>query len=330
MWKWRKWFLIVCIATIIVSTICSFLVRPRFKSTAIIYAPRTPSVSKILLNEQNYNERLEIRALGTVDETEQMLPFLNSVTIKDSLIEKYNLAEYYDIDMSRKGAKTKLYKTLDNCMSIKRNDLGAISVTMSDWDPMIAYNMTLDVMRWLDTIKNNVEHERLQAAYIALKRQCDSIDKEVARIDDSIHVLMSHGVFNVERQSERLTQQYAIAVAQGNTAAMNRIRSEQDTLAKYGPRLTALLETEYNFSQYQALCKQKMFDAQLDMQNVLPVKFVIDKPYPADKKYYPKKSLIVIISTLCAFIITLIVLLSIEKIEEKSAKSDPESSEQSN
>lgn len=316
-WKWRKWFLIVCAATFIVSALCSLLVRPRFKSTAIIYAPRTSSVSKILLNEQNYNERLEIRALATVDETEQMLPFLNSVTIKDSLIEKYKLAEYYDIDMSKKGAKTKLYKTLDNCMSVKRTDLGAISITMIDWDPMVAYNMTVDVVRWLDTIKNNVEHERLHAAYVALQRQIDSIDKEVARVDDSIRVIMSHGVFNVEKQSERLTQQYAIAVAQGNTAAMNRIRSEQDTIAKYGPKLTALLECEYNFSKYQALCKQKMLDAQLDMQNVLPVKFEIDKPYPADKKFYPKRSIIVLVSTLCAFILTLIVLLTIEKIEQK-------------
>ena len=73
MWKWRKWLLIVCVATFFVSAACSFLVRPRYKSTALLYAPRTSSVSKILLNEQNYNERLEIKALATVDETEQML-----------------------------------------------------------------------------------------------------------------------------------------------------------------------------------------------------------------------------------------------------------------
>ena len=56
MWKWRKWLLIVCAAAFVVSAACSFLVRPRFKSTALLYAPRTSSVSKILLNEQNYNE----------------------------------------------------------------------------------------------------------------------------------------------------------------------------------------------------------------------------------------------------------------------------------
>lgn len=323
MWKWRKWLLIVCVAAFFVSAACSFLVRPRYKSTALLYAPRTSSVSKILLNEQNYNERLEIKALATVDETEQMLPFLNSVAIKDSLIEKYKLAEYYNIDVNKKGGMTKLYKTITNNMTIKRTDYGAISVSVSDWDPQRAYEMTLDVVRWLDTIKNAVEYERALAAYTILQDQLDSIDREIAVVNDSIRALMAHGVFDVKLQSERLTQQYAIAAAQGNTPAMQRIIREQDTLAKYGAQLTSYQDLEYNFSKYHALCKQKMMDAKMDMTTIMPVKFVIDKPYPADKKFYPKRSIIVIISTLCAFILTLIVLLTIERIENKPVRRDP-------
>ena len=322
MWKWRKWLLIVCVAAFFVSAACSFLVRPRYKSTALLYAPRTSSVSKILLNEQNYNERLEIKALATVDETEQMLPFLNSVAIKDSLIEKYKLAEYYNIDVNKKGGMTKLYKTITNNLTVKRTDYGAISLSVSDWDPQRAYEMTLDVVRWLDTIKNAVEYERAQAACIILQNQMDSIEREIAIVNDSIRALMAHGVFDVKLQSERLTQQYAIAAAQGNTAAMQRILREQDTLAKYGAQLTSYQDLEFNFSKYHALCKQKMMDAKMDMTTIMPVKFVIDNPTPADKKYYPKKSLIVVISTLCAFVLTMIVLLMIERVENQPNRKD--------
>ena len=329
MWKWRKWLLIVCAATFVISAACSFLVRPRFKSTALLYAPRTSSVSKILLNEQNYNERLEIKALATVDETEQMLPFLNSVAIKDSLVEKYNLAEYYNVNLNKKGGKTKLYKNLTNNMTIKRTEYGAIQVSVSDWDPQRAYNMTLDVVRWLDTIKNHVEYERALAAYTILENQLDSVDKEIAATNDSIREIMKHGVFDVKGQSERLTQQYAIAAAQGNAAAMQRIQREQDTIAKYGAKLTAYQEMSYNFSKYHALCKEKMLDAKMDMTTIMPVKFVIDKPFPADKKFYPKKSL-VIISTLCAFILTMIVLLTIERVGNPSDRKDSATAPQDN
>lgn len=317
MWKWRKWLLIVCVAAFFVSAVCSFLVRPRYKSTALIYAPRTSSVSKILLNEQNYNERLEIKALATVDETEQMIPFLNALAIKDSLAEKYHLAEYYNIDVNKKGGRTKLYKTITNNMTVKRTEYGAISVSLSDWDPQRAYQMTLDVVRWLDTIKNKVEYDRAMAAYVILQNQLDSIEHEMAVINDSMRTIMAHGVFDVKLQSERLTQQYAIAAAQGNAAAMQRIRNEQDTIAKYGAQLTTLQDLEFNFSKYHALCKQKMMDAKMDMTTIMPVKFVIDNPVPADKKFYPKKSLIVVISTLCAFVLTMIVLLFIERIENQ-------------
>ena len=330
MWKWRKWLFIVCLATFFVSAACSFLVRPRFKSTATIYAPRTSSVSKILMNEQNYNERLEIKALATVDETEQMLPFLNAVAIKDSLIEKYDLANYYGIDVNKSGGKTKLYKTVTNNLNIKRTEFGAITISVSDWDPQRAYEMTLDVVRWLDTIKNRVEFERAKAAYTVLENQLDSIDREIANVNDSIRELMSHGVFDVKLQSERLTQQYAIAAAQGNAAAMQRIRNEQDTIAKYGAKLTSYQDLEYNFSKYHALCKQKMMDAKMDMTTIMPVKFVIDNPIPADKKYYPKKSLIVVISTLCAFILTMIVLLMIERVENQPNRKDSTADGQNN
>ncbi len=322
MWKWRKWLLIVCVATFFVSAVCSFLVRPRFKSTAILYAPRTSSVSKILLNEQNYNERLEVKALATMDETEQMLPFLNATSIKDSLIEKYKLAEYYDIDLNKKGGKTKLYKTITNNMTVKRTEYGAITVSLSDWDPQRAYDMTVDVVRWLDTIKNRVELERTKAAYQILQNQLDSVELEIAKVNDSIEEIMKHGVFDVKLQSERLTQQYAIAAAQGNAAAMQRIRKEQDTIAKYGAKLTTYQDLEYNFSKYHALCKEKMLDAKMDMTTIMPVKFVIDNPVLADKKYYPKKSLIVVISTLCAFVLAMVVLLMIERIENQPNRKD--------
>ena len=179
------------------------------------------------------------------------------------------------------------------------------------------------MVRWLDTIKNAVEYERAQAACIILQNQLDSIEREIAIVNDSIREIMAHGVFDVKLQSERLTQQYAIAAAQGNTAAMQRIIREQDTIAKYGAQLTSYQDLEYNFSKYHALCKQKMMDAKMDMTTIMPVKFVIDKPYPADKKFYPKRSIIVIISTLCAFILTLIVLLTIERIENKPVRRDP-------
>ncbi len=82
-----------------------------------------------------------------------------------------------------------------------------------------------------------------------------------------------------------------------------------------------------NFSKYEALCRQKMLDAQMDMSDCMPVKFVVERPIPADKKYYPKKSIITLVSTLSVLILSIIVLLMIEKLDEKPSTKTEESAE---
>ena len=170
-WKWRRWLLIIGLATAILSLLCTYLVAPRYKSTAVIYAPRTNSMSKILLNKENYNERLEVKAYALQEETEQMMQILNALEIKDSLISR------------SKGAETKLYKTLTNNLTFKRTEFGAISITVSDEDPQIACDMADYILSLVDTVKNRTERERAAAAYYALKRQVDSVNKEGTPFD---------------------------------------------------------------------------------------------------------------------------------------------------
>lgn len=320
-WERKIRLLIICFVTAVLSFFFSskIFIKPEYKSTAIIYAPRTNSTSKILLNEENYNEKLDIKAYATEVETEQMMQLLDAREIKDSLIQKYRLADYYEINLQKKGGYTKLYKILTSNIAIKRTDFGAISISVKDWNPQQACDMANDIVRLLDTIKNRTERTRATIAYQILQNQLDSINLEVAKIDDSLQVCMRHGVFDVESQSERIMQQYAIAVAQGNTAAITRLNDEQRKLATWGAKWLAFRDLQSSFIKYQSLCKEKMMSARLDMAGNIPVKFIVDTPIPADKKCYPKKSIIVLVSTLSVFILSIIVLLIIEKIEERPA-----------
>ena len=314
-WKWRKLLIIISFTTAVVSFGVSLLIRPQFKSTSIIYAPRTNSLSKILLNEQNYNERLDIKAYAVEEETEHMIQILNSREIKDILIQKFNLIEHYGLKTDMKYWQTRLYKSMENMISIKRTQYGAIAVTVSDWDNKLAAEMANEIINQLDTFKNNIEKERAQAAYQLLEKQLIEINNELVRIDDSLTVLAEKGVLVLDRQAERITQQYAIAIAQGNVGAQQRLAKELEKFAKWGPTVQTLQNEQLNFTEYQALCKSRMMDTKMDMESNMPVKFVIEKAIPADKKAYPKKLIIMILSTLAAFIVTLFTLVIIENIQ---------------
>lgn len=316
MWQKRKTLILVCLVVAVVSLIASFLVTPKFKSTAIVYAPRTNSVAKILLNEESYNERLDMKAYADDEETEQMMEILNSREIKDILIDKFDLYNHYGLGEGVSYRQTKMYKYLKGNIEVKRTQYGAIAVSVIDKDPQIAADMANEILVLLDSVKNRIDHERTIASYNLLKRQLEIVDAEVQRIDDSVQVLMQNGVFDFKSQSERVMQQYATAVAQGNTAGMKRLEDELKKMATWGPRSLTLYEEQAYFREYQSVVKIKMMNAIVDMDTEIPVKFVIERAIPADKKTYPKKSLIVLLSTVSAFILAVLVLLTIDKIKE--------------
>lgn len=321
--KW-KIFLIVFVAAAALSFICASLVRPHYQATAVIFGPRTNAISKILLADETNNERLDIKAYAIEEETEQMMEILGSRDIKDAIIKKYNMLEHYDLDTNKKYWQTKLYKNMSQSLTIKRTKYGAISITFDDTDPVLACNVANDVLDLLDSVKRRMENERAAAAYAVLEKQLADVNAEIDRIDDTIQMLMKNGVFEFEGQSERVMQQYAIAVAQGNTAGVQRLSAELEKLATWGPRAQALHDVQFNFRKYQSLVKQKMMDTKVDMENDIPTKFVVERAIVPDKKSYPKKSVVMTLSVVGSLIITLFILLVVENLKGTPSRREDE------
>jgi capsular polysaccharide biosynthesis protein len=318
-WKWRKLFLIICCAAAVLSFFFStnIFIRPEFKATTVIYAPRTNSVSRILMSDNNPNERMDIKAYAIEEETEQMMQILNSREIKDVLIERYDLVSYYNIEPYVKGWKTKLYETIDGNIDIKRTKYGAIAITVIDWNPDRAAQMANDIASELDTIKNKIEFARTMAACQVMEEQVQKIEFQRQLLTDSLEKLAKKGVFTFESQSERVIQQLAIALAQGNTAGVQRLQKEIEKLEKWGTIASQLRRELMYLSDQMANVKVKLLNTQMDMKGAMPVKFVIENAIAPDKKFYPKKLIISVMSTISAFIITLMTLLFVDKIRKE-------------
>jgi uncharacterized protein involved in exopolysaccharide biosynthesis len=318
-WQRRKLFLIICGAAAVLSFVFStrLFIRPQFKSTTIIYAPRTNSTSKILLSENNPNERLDIKSYAVEEETEQLMQILKSRDIKDMLIDKYDLVHYYAINTNAKGWKTKLYETLEGFVTIKRTQYGAILISVNDWNPVQAAEMANDIAAELDTIKNRIERDRAIAACQAIEKQLAEVEKHAKFLEDTIAKLVHNGVYIYERQVERVMQQHAIALAQGNMAGVQRLQKEIEKLEKWGPVSYIIRREQETLCNLLSFINQRLLSAKMDLVGPMPVKFVIESAVPADKKCYPKKIIIVLIATFGTFFMTLMVLLFMDKIKKE-------------
>jgi uncharacterized protein involved in exopolysaccharide biosynthesis len=301
--------LIVTLLAGILAFIFSLFIQPMYRSTAIVFAPQFNS---FLVD--NFEFRTDVKRYGHEYETEQLLQILNSRDFKDTLVRQFNLIEHFGIDTMHRHWKSKLYKELDN-ITIKRTQFGGIAITVSDRSPQMAAALANAMVDNLDAFKNRIEQERAQAVCDLLQRQIDEVNAQMIIVNDSVQKLANEGIFIFDLQVDRVMQQYATALGQGNAAGAQRIRKEIDNIAKWGPTSVILREELIYLVRRETLLKSLLWNAQMNASELMPSKFVVERAIPIEKKVFPKKSIITLFSAIAAFIVTFFVLLIIEKIK---------------
>jgi len=319
--QWRKPLLIITIAALLASIIFSapFFITPKYKSTLIMFPTSSNSISKALLSEVT-SEKQDILQFGEDEQAEQMLQILSSNKIRDRIIEKYNLEEHYEIDPDSKYKKTKLYNTYENNVTFRRTEYMAVKITVLDKDPVMAAAMANDIAELLDSTKNTMQKERAQMAFKIVEAEYLKLKLEVQQMEDSLSKLRVLGVHDYESQAEMINQQLAIELAKGNKSGVKILEDKLDVLAKYGGPYVSIRDALEHDKKQLSEVKTKYEEAKIDAEEVLPQKFIVNSAYEAEKKSYPVRWIIVLVSTLSAFILGVIVLAVLDSLSRYNKK----------
>jgi len=309
-WKWRKLLLVIAFLSGVFAFIATLFIKPLYQSSAIVFAPQFNS-----LVIDDYDTKNDMRRYGEEHETEQLLQIIESRDFKDTLVSQFNLIEYYGINTQKKYWRSELYKELEGNIKIKRTQYGGIMISVYDIDPHHAAMLANAIVEELDQFKNRIDNERTNAACKLLQKQMDEVHEKMVIVNDSVRKLADKGIFIYDLQVERVMQQYAIALGQGNAPGAQRLQKEIDKIAKWGPISVLLREELIYLVRRETTLKSLLWNAEMNASGIMPTKFVVEKAIPMEKKVYPKKSLIALLSAIGAFITTFFVLLAIEKIK---------------
>ncbi len=320
---WRKPILIVTVLAFIASIIFSspWFITPKYKSTVIMFPTSTNSISKSLLSE-NTNSKQDILQFGEDEQAEQLLQILNSNRIRDRVIEKFHLMEHYDIKPDTKYKTTKLYNEYEDNIKFSRTEYMAVKITVLDKDPQYAADIANTIADYLDSTKNAMQKERAIMAFRIVENEYLSLKAEVQKMEDSLTKLRELGVNDYESQSEMINRQLAIELAKGgkNSRGVKALEDKLDILAKYGGPYVSIRDAlEYEKKQL-SLVKSKYDEAKIDATEVLPQKFIVSKAYKAEKKSYPVRWIIVLVSTLSAFLLVVLVLAVLDSLSRYDKK----------
>ncbi len=315
LYKWRKPLSIVMAIALVGSWFFSspWFITPKFKSTVIMFPASSSSISKSLLNEQSVKGQ-DITAFGEDDQAEQLLQILNSNKIRDRVMRKFELMKHYDIDSASDVKYSNLFKEYDNNITFRRTEFMAVQISVYDKDPQMAADIANTIASLLDSAKNDMMRQRSVKGFQVVEASYKSMKAEKDKIVDSLITLGGLGVNDVEYQSQVLNQQFAITIMNGNKSAQAALQKKLDILGKYGGIYMSLKNALEFKTEQLSLLETKYKQAKVDAEENLPQKFIVSDAYKAERKSYPIRWLVIMVSTVAALFMSIIVIMIMEKI----------------
>lgn len=313
-WKKRIPLLIITFAAGVISIIASLMITPRFKSTVVLFPTSEASTSKSLL-QMNY--QLDFQAVGEEEQVEAVMQVLKSDKIRDKIIEKYDLMRHYGIKPTGMHPLYKLHAFYEANVRIKRTEFNSVVISVMDADPQQAADMANDIACLADTTIWEMKTIRAKKAVELLEQVLDSIEWELDYLKKEMYKYNSKGIIYFEVQIDRLIEAYGKAVLEDDERAKKEIKQEIMYLGDYSSDLYFAMERfDYELERYSDT-KNLYLQVKAEYDNRLPTVFILDKAFKADKKAYPKKSIIVIIATLSTFILAVLLFLFFENFMKR-------------
>jgi len=298
---WKKRLVLIGVGLIagIASIIISFLITPMFQSSVVMFPTTNASISKDLLS-RNYSGRQNVHGFGEEEQAEQLLQILNSEPIRGRIIQKYKLMEHYEIEPGDKYPLTQLYDQYQSNINFRLTEYMSVEISVMDRDPEYAANIANDISDLVDTVFNSMKKERAREAFRLVEREYTEAAVNLALLRDSLDQLSDQVSLDMKTSGDP-TNNLIKAISENGALYISMM-----SLVRYETALVTDLSLKYK-------------EARLEAEQNLPHKFVVEQAYPSEKKAYPKKSLIVIVSTFASLLFALIVLIIIDNVRARVA-----------
>lgn len=301
----RRFFLLVGVAIVAIIGAAVFsspaFIPPKYKSEAIVYP----------INLEPYSNE---------SRTELLLQVAMSSSIRDSIIEKFELADVYELNPESQGFKHSLYSEYNDHVVVSRTNYESVRIEVLDEDPVRAKEMADELIRQINfkgqamSRSKAIEHLEVAKDQMEYQRQVlDSINGLLSELRTNNQLL------DYQIQTERVTEGYLKMLAQANVreSRLDEVRGMLNDLGEKGGIFMALSQMSelghenYNelFVYYQGVLKE--VNQKISYVNV------VSSPEVADKKAYPVRWLIVVTTVISTLLIALIILLLFEKRIEK-------------
>ena len=299
-WKNFRLLFIIGLLTVIGSACIALVLPVYYKSTTTIFPVK---LAQVPVNETAFR-RGNISDFGETGEAEQALELLNSTSLMERVVNKFDLYTHYKIKQSDAAAKFFVFKTYEGNVDIKRTKFNSIQITVKDKDPKIASDMANAIASYLDTLKYEMVQLRANELVTNLERQHTIQQDLIDSLKLEMDYLTNKGIMS-QFQRGYLLEAYAQAVG----AERNQLKTLVDSNIKYGEEFDKVERIFDREIENIMLINKYLVQTKADGEIQFSQKFVVDAAEPAERKSYPVRWLVVLVSLISSMFISIGLLL---------------------
>jgi capsular polysaccharide biosynthesis protein len=327
-WQFRVLLIIAGLSGSVMGAVfsSSWFITPLYESTVVFYPATVNSISKALLSD-NPSDKTDVLEFGAEEQSDQLIQILHSDDIRDSVIRRFNLMKHYEIPGNAEFRYTRLNKKYDKLIQFKRTEYMSVEITVRDKDPRMAADIANTIASLLDLTKNKIQREQADKSFQIVQTQYNSKKAWIEQLNDSLNFFRSQGIFDYDLQTDHLTElqvqsSSAKAEAQGKLSILRQLKvPESDTgiinnmarlkgseaslldlnrqlksLERYGGAYNSVKEQLEKENEELVKIRMRYDRSKVDLEEVLPVKFLVNSARPAEKKVYPVRWLAVVLA----------------------------------
>ena len=271
-WKWHLVIFAVVAALVSMVVSSSFVMKPRFKSIAYIY----PS---------------NILPYSNESQTEQMLQWMTSTDVRDSVIKKFDLPKHYKVSPADPHYASIMADLYNKNVSISKTQYESVQVLVTDIDPVMARDMVNAILFYTD-VKIRATH------YVNYKKVLDAVEKRLnAKLVqmDSVkaryrEIATKYGLYDIGGQSREIARGELRTVdGSGNNINIKDVeRLKQGMIEKSGELMYLSNRISYSAAEFSDIERQYE-SAKYEIDKKVTFINVVTPPQVADKKSYPKR-----------------------------------------
>jgi uncharacterized protein involved in exopolysaccharide biosynthesis len=297
-WRRKFHFIIVGVIAMILGAVFSgpAFIKPKFKSTARLY----PS---------------NISELSEESRTEQMLEIINSNDVKKRMFKAFRLDESYKIKKDDPQYLTYMFDIYNQNVKTSKTQYETVEIDVMDFDPQQASDMCDSIIHFYNQKVSQIHKTKTKEMIQILQEQMDKKYIEIDTIATALNQLRTKtGIVDFKNQVPEITRGYmtALATGRGSTSDAKEIKKLYDNMVTKGAD-SYWLERRYNAVINEIDSVKTLYEINLsEFQKNITYSHVVESPFPADKKSYPVRWLIVVFSAFSAVFFALLVFLVID------------------